>query len=212
MRFASWVFVLCAALAAAGVFLPSLELRVHDAAISKRTALSLYRIASDRETARRLLAIYRGSAKRRVGAQILHAVLPRIGGRTHAALEDARDAMAALDEVSNDDARNAGRALVGALAALIGLEVLAAALVFGELVRGFPRRGRHAWVLVLAVLAAVVAIALHVACRVVAWQANDEVGAAILALGPGAYLTPIAALGAVALAIALVGRRHAPPR
>jgi len=49
---------------------------------------------------------------------VLHSV--RAGrGRTRAGLDDARDAMATLDDVSDDDVRIADRA-VAALCALLG--------------------------------------------------------------------------------------------
>jgi hypothetical protein len=206
VRVASWVFVLCAALGAVGVFLPSIELRLGGSSVSKRTELSLYRIASDRELARRLLAMYRGSSKRRVGADLVRTVSPRVGGRIRATLADVRDAMDTLDEVSDHDAWTAGTVLVAALCALLGLEAIIAGLLVGELVRGSRRRGRYIAALIASVLAAAIALALHLACREAIWQANDEVSHAILSLGPGAYVVPGAAIAALILAIAIVRR------
>lgn len=209
MRVASWLFVLCVALGAVGVFLPSVELRPGGAAVSRRVDVSLYKLASDRALARRLLATYRASEKRRLGAKILHGVAPRVAGRARAALDDARDAMAALDDVSDDDVRIAGIALVAALCALLGLDAIMAALVFGELMRGSQRRGRQIVALVASLVVAVIGIALHLACREAVWQANDEVGRSALVLGPGAYVVPLAGVAAFALAVVLVARRRA---
>lgn len=208
MRVASWVFVLCAVLGSAGVFLPSIELQLRGSAVSRRTELSLYRIAADRKTARHLLAMYRSSSKRQLGAKLLHTVSPRVGGRVRAALDDARDAMDTLDDVSDDDARLAGIVLIAALGALLGLEAIAAALVFGELMRGSFRRGRHAAALIAAVLVTAIAVALHLACREIVWEANDEVSRTVLTLGPGAYVLPIAAIAGFFLAIVLVAKRR----
>ena len=209
MRVASWVLVLCAVLGCVGVFLPSIELQIQGSAVSKHTELSLYKIASDRQVARRLLTMYRGSSKRRLGARLLHDVAPRVGGRMRATLDDARDAMETLDGVSDDDARLAGIALVAALCALGGLEAILAALVFGELMRGSFRRSRHVAALIAAVLVTAIAVALHLACREAVWQANDEVSHTVLSLGPGAYVLPAAAIAGFFLAIVLVARRRA---
>ena len=211
MRVASWVFVVSAALVALGVFLPSLELRPGGAAISKRAELSLHAISRDRHLVRRLLAAYHGSARRQLGGKLVRGVVPRIAGRPRAALEDARDAMDTLDGLSDDDVKTAGTALTVTLWALIGLEAVLIALVFGELMRGTFRRSRAALALIGALLATAVAIALHLACREAAWQANDEVGRTIVTLGPGAYVLPIAAIAALVAAVVLVSHRRAPP-
>jgi hypothetical protein len=207
VRVASWVLVVCAAFAAIGVFLPSIELRVRGAVI-KRADLSLYKAASDREAVRALLAAYRGSQHRKTAADVVRKVSPRVTGRARAALDDARDAMETLDDVSDADARHAGIALIAALVALLGLEAIAAALVFVEMMSGRFRRGRHAAALIAALLAAAVGVALHLVCREAVWQANDEVGMSALRLAPGAYVIPIAAIGALITAIALVRRRR----
>ena len=210
MRVASWVFVLCAALGAVGVLLPSIELQVRGSVI-KRAELSLYKLASDRAMARRLLVAYRGSSHRRVGAQIVHAVSPRVGGRARATLDDVRGAMDTLDDVSDDDARLAGRMLVATLCALLGLEAIAAGLVFGELMRGSFRRGRHVAALLAALLVAAIAIALHLVCREAVWQANDELGRSALSLGSGAFVIPAAAIAGFLVAVVLVARRDRGP-
>jgi hypothetical protein len=222
VRAASWIFVLCAVLVGIGVFLPSLELPVDDRAVHKRTDLSLYKIASDRERARKLLAMYRASSKRRTGGHIARTLAPRVGGRARAALGDALDAMDTLDDVSDDDVRFAGIALIAALCVLLGLEALALVLVFGALMRAGPaprdpargrryRRGRMVAAMIAQVAVTAIAVALFVVCREVVWQANDEVGRTVLVLGPGAYVLPVAAVIGFVAAIVLVARRSAPP-
>jgi hypothetical protein len=211
VRVASWVFVLCAALAGAGVFLPAIELRLQGSAVSKRTTLSLYKIASDRQLARRFLVTYRHSAHRRIGAEIVRSVTPHMRGRTGAALAQARDAMDALDDVSDDDVRTAGIVLIAALCALIGLDAIMVGLVFGELIRGSYRRGRHVAALLASLAVTALAIALHVVCREAVWEANNEVSRTVLTLGPGAYVIPAAAVAAFFTAIVLVARRRGDP-
>jgi hypothetical protein len=208
VRVASWVFVLCTALGAIAVFLPSIELRLRGSAISKRTQLSLYTAGGERALVRRLLAGYHGSSKRHVGAKIMRTVSPRVGGRVRAALDDAHDAMDTLDEVTDDDVRTAGTLVTVTLWTLLGLDALMIAQVFTELMRGAYRRSRLIAALVLSVAVTAIAIAVHIVCREVVWQANDEVGGNALALRLGAYVIPIAAVAGLLTAIVLVARRR----
>ncbi|HEU4732790.1 MAG TPA: hypothetical protein VFT22_33070 [Kofleriaceae bacterium] len=207
MRVASWVFVLCAALGAASVFLPSVALVVGDVA-GARAQLSLYKASTDRAQVRRFIAAYHVSAQRQIGARILHKLTPRTSGRPRAALEDARDAMATLDEVSDDDVRTATTLFAVALWSLLGLDVASAILVFSELMRGRHRRGRLALALAGAVIGTAIAVAFHVACREAVGEANDELGRAALVLASGAYVLPAAALGSLVAAIVLVAKRR----
>lgn len=206
MRVASWAFVLCTALGAVAVFVPSIELR-GAGELSKHAQLSLHAASTDRELVRRLIAAYHRSSKRQLGAAVLHKVTPRASGRPRAALEDARDAMDTLDEVSDDDVRTAGTIFTIVLWTLLGLEAVMAGLVFTELMRGTFRSGRLIAALAASVVVAAITIALHLACREAVWQANDEVGHGALVLAAGAYVIPLAALAAVVAAIVLVARR-----
>jgi hypothetical protein len=211
VRLASWAFVLCAVLVAAAVFLPSLNLRVGGASVSKRTERSLHQVSSDRATIHRMLVAYHGSGQRKLGSKIVRAVTPRITGRPRAALEDARDAMDTLDGVADDDIKSAGTILTITLWALIGLEATLVLLVFGQLGRGSFRRGRMVLALLGSIVAAGVAIALHIVCREAVWQVNDEVGRTIVTLGPGIYVMPIAAIAALVAAVVLVAHRAPAP-
>jgi hypothetical protein len=212
VRVSSWVFVLCAVLGAASVFLPSIALPLGNAS-GRRSQLSLYKASTDRAQVTRFIAAYHAgaaSSKRQLGAQILHKLTPRTSGRSRAALEDARDAMATLDEVSDSDVRAATTVFAIALWSLLGLEAAIVVLVFSELMRGTFRRGRLPVALVAAVLVAAIAVALHVACREAVWEANDEVGRAALVLASGAYVLPAAALAALVAAIVLLAKRRRP--
>ena len=209
MRVASWVFVLAAMLGAVGAFLPSVELQLAGKSVSRRTQISLYTASRDRDVVRKLLATYHASSKRQLGADVIRQVSPHVGGRVRSALEDARDAMDTLDDTSDDDVRTAGTVFTASLAALLALDGLMILLVFPQLMRGSYRRGPLVAALVASVLAAAVAVALHLACRHAVWQANDEVGRTTLVLAAGAYVIPLAALVGLGAAIALAARRRA---
>ena len=211
MRVAGWAYVLCAALVAAAIFVPSLDLRVGGATVSKRAERSLHQVSGDRALIHRMLVAYHGSAKRKIGTKIVRAVTPRTSGRSRAALEDARDAMDTLDDVTDDDIKHAGTILTMTLWALIGLEAALALLVFTQLMRGTFQRWRLVLALMGALVVAAVAIALHLVLREAVWQVNDEVSRTILVLGPGAYALPLAAIAALVAAVVLVARRPAPP-
>jgi hypothetical protein len=207
VRVAGWAFVLCAALVAIGVFLPSIDVQLGGRAVTKRAQLSLYAASTDRELVRKLIASYHRSGKRQLGSELVRTVTPRASGRPRAALEDARDAMAALDGVSDDDARTAGTIFTVVLWTLLGLDAVMAGLVFGELMRGAYRRGRLIAALAASVVVAAIAVALHLACREAVWEANDEVGHTAVVLAAGAYAIPVAAVAGLVAAIVLVVRR-----
>lgn len=211
VRVASWAYVLCAVLVAVAIFLPCLDLRAAGGAVSKRTERSLHQISRDRALIHRMLVAYHGSAKRKVGTKIIHAVTPRASGRARAALEDARDAMDTLDDVTDDDIKHAGTVLTITLWAVIGLEAALILLVFPQLMRGTFRRSRFVLALLGALVVAAVAIALHLVLREAVWQVNDEISHTILVLGPGAYAMPLAAIAALIAAVILVARRPSPP-
>jgi hypothetical protein len=206
VRVAAWALVVCAALGALGVLVPSIELRVGRAVISRHTQVSLLGVSRDGDRVRGLLAAFQRARVREVGGQLLRHVAPRVGGRPGSVLADARDAVEALDGVRDDEVRTASLVLAVAVWVLIALETLVAGLVFGALMRGVFARRRFVAALISTLVAAAIAGALHVASQVVAWRANEEVGATVIALRPAAYLLPIAALCGLGLAIALVVR------
>jgi len=127
-------------------------------------------------------------------------------------LGDARDAMDTLDDVSEDDVRTAGTWFAVALGVLLALDAAIALVVFTQLMSGAYRRSRMVAALVGSVLVAAIAIALHALCRVAVWEANEEIGRSALALAPGAYVIPLAAIAALVTAVVLVASSGRAPR
>jgi hypothetical protein len=204
VRVASWVFVVCAVIAALSVFMPVLDVPVAGHVMSKRETLSLHGAATNRRLVRKLLAAYRHNRAARVGGVVLGKVTPHAGGRAKDYLEDAGDAMDTLSGISDEDAKQAGRGLVALTWIVIGLCTLMGALVFFDVVTGVYHRGRIIGALVVAVLIAAIAIAIRVGCGMVAFEANDELGAAAVELGVATIVMPAAAIGAVLSSIALL--------
>ena len=210
MRVASWVFIACAAVALICVFLPSIELSVHGIT-TRRATLSLYKVSTDRDLARALFGRYSRSSGRRVGEALTSALVPRMGSNK-AHLDDAQDAMSTLDEFSDADVKHAGWAITSAVWALIVLSIGMAALVLGELLRHEYRTRRAIYAALIAVVVAALAIGSHLGCREAVWQANDEIGRDLMSLAAGAYLLPLAGLGALAAIITanVLARRARP--
>jgi hypothetical protein len=202
MSLASWIFVVAAAVTALGVFLPVLEVPIAGHVMSKRETISLHGAASDRKLVRKLLAAYRRSEAMRLDHAI-GKVSPH-AGRVKDYLDDAGDAMDTLSGISDEDAKNAGRALLALTWLLIGLSVLMIALVFFDVVGGVYHRGRIIAALVLAVISAAIALGVRIGCGLVVFEANDEIGAAAVRLGSAALVMPIAAITALITAIVLL--------
>ena len=212
MRIASWIFIACAGLAAIGLFVPAIEARTAIAAhvggrLARRTTLTLHEAAADRDLARRLLAVYRASRGQHVGAQLLDAMEPLARGRIKDAVDDAHDAMSALGGISDDNARTIGTAVAAAIWLFLALQIAMAGLVFVQVVGGSYRRGRIVGALVLAIVGAAMAGAIFYGCEQVVLAVNDEIAYSIVELGPGAWMIPIAAVGALGCGIALL-RAH----
>ncbi len=202
---AAWLSIAFAVLSAIAVFLPGLEVEVGGVRLSRKTSLSLYKAAADRELARALLARYAHSAHREYGEKLADRLLEH--GGSHAKqlhVDDARDAMSTLDDVSDDDVKTAGRALVALTAVYLVLLAIPIGLLFGDTMRGSYSRRRAIAAVPLLAVASAVAIAVHVGWRAAVFEANDELGAQSFALGSGAWLMPLAAVAALAAAIALL--------
>lgn len=206
------MFIVCAVMTALSVFMPVLDVPVAGVVISKRETLSLHGAASNRRLVRRLLAAYRHNSATRVGSAVLGKVTPHAGGRAKDYLEDAGDAMDTLSGISDDEAKQAGRALVALTWIVIGLCALMAALVFFDVVSGVYHRGRIIGALVIAVLIAAIAIAIRVGCGMVAFEANDELGAAAVELGVATIVMPAAAIGALLSSVTLLALMLRSPR
>jgi hypothetical protein len=206
IRVTAWAFVVCAVLGAIGVILPSFELDIHGLRLGRKTSLSLYQAHRDRDFVRRALAAYRRYGRRQQLEDLTGAKLPpQLADRAH--LGDAHDAMTSLDAVSDDDVKSADRILAIAIWAFLALQAITAGLVFAGNVRGEHRRGALIGALALAVVVAAAAIAIHIACRQVVWEANDDLGYAAFGLALGAYVIPVASIGTVIAGIALLVQR-----
>lgn len=208
MRVVSWVFVLCTALGVVGVFLPSIEAQVGGRKVTSHTQVSLYKAGTQRELVRRLLAAYHASSQRKTGAEIVRTIAPKVQGRLRSALDDARDAMDTLDDTSDDDVRTVGTAVRITTWTLLGLDALLIVIVFTQLMRGVYWRGRLIAAFAISLLVTAISLGVHIVCREVVWQANDEVGRTVLGLAPGAYVLPIAAIGTLIAAIVLLIQRR----
>jgi hypothetical protein len=210
VRVASWIVVACAVLTAVAVFLPAIQLEVHGHAVT-RASLSLYKATTDRELARALFGKYRRSSGRRMGEAVTAMLVPRLG-QNKAHLDDAQDAMSALDSLDDADIRHAGIGLEIGVWALVVLAAAMAALVFAELMReGGPRTRRLAVACALAVIVAALAVGARIGCGEAVWEANDEVGYDVVGLATGARVLAFAACGAlVAIVAAVVLARRRP--
>ena len=210
MRVASWFLVLCTVLGGVAVFFPNIRLDVGGHILGKHSEISLYRISTDREMVRTMLAVYRHNRQRKLGDSLIHKVVPHLSdrlGKAKGSLEDVRDAMDTLDDLTDDDLKTAGTIYTAAFWGLLGLQAALILLVFPAMFRGAAGRGRRVVALIVALLVAVLAVGFHFGCREVVWEANDEFSHTILTLAPAAYLVPIAAVLALFASIALLTRR-----
>jgi hypothetical protein len=211
VRVAAWVFVACTLASVIGVFLPSFELEVHGVGFGRRTSLSLYQTSANREFLHKLVAGYHRGAKNRVGGAVLAALSPKRLGKVSSLASDARDAADTIDSISDDDARTIGRVLAATVWGFLLLHLVMGGLVFGDTIQDVYRRRRAIAALVLSLVVAALALAIHLAARRAVWEANDDLGKDLVELGAGAYLTPIAAVvGLAAIGFVVVQRhRHA---
>jgi hypothetical protein len=200
MALASWILIAAAVACALGVFLPVLEVAGH--VISKRETLSLHGAANNRALVRKLLATYRKSEALHVDHAI-GKVSPH-SGRAKEYLDDTTDAMDTLSGISDEDAVQAGRALVILTWIVIGIAAMAVALIFFDVVSGTFHRGRIIGAVLVTLILAALAIAIRIGCGLVAFEANDELGAELVRLGVAATLMPAAALVTFGSAVTLL--------
>src|SRR5262249_48755474 len=133
-------------------------------------------------------------------------------GRLKDHVSDAHDALTGLDDVSEDDVRTVDHIITATIAAFLLAQAALIALVGSDAIRGLYRKRRAIVALVIAVLAAAMAIAIHVACRMVRFEANDDIGYVTVALAGGAYLIPVGAVLALAAMIAFFVHKRGTPR
>jgi TRAP-type mannitol/chloroaromatic compound transport system permease large subunit len=209
VRLIAWLLVACAALAAIGVFVPCLEVHAGGFAV-RRASLSLYRASADRELAHALFVRYEHTGQRRSAEQLANLLLEHSATRAQKLhVDDARDAMTTLDSLDDRQVVIGERALVGVVWGMVALAVLAI-LVAGRIAVGAapPRARALVAAVAIALVLAALAVAVHIGCRLAAGEANDEVGADVLVLASGAWMMPLAALGAVVCASGLVVARR----
>ena len=199
-----WSAVACAMLAVIGLFAPSFELRVGGYRVGHHTSLSLYQAHQDRDVVRRLLVAYNHSDRRAAGARLTGEALDHASGRVKSRLGDAHDVLTGLDDVSDDDVREADHILTATILAFLLVNIALIALVGGDAIRGIYRKRRAYIAGAIALLGAVMALAIHIACREVRFEANDDLGRDAIALATGAYLIPFASLCALGAAIAFI--------
>ena len=191
LRVASWVFVACAALGAAGLFLPAIEVE----GFGSRGGQSLYKLGGDRELAKRLLGRYR--AHRAVGERVSDSALRHASKHAKQLhVDDARDAMSTLDDISDDDVAHGTLALKILVWTFVALEVGAIVLVAPGTQAPISRR-RAIGAVALASVIAIIAIAM----RWGAGYALEEIDLDQLALGPGPIVTAVAAVAALAASV-----------
>ena len=200
MRLASWLLIAAAVTCALGVFLPVLEVAGH--VVSKRETLSLHDAANNRRLVRKLLATYRKSE----ALHLDHAIgkVSPHAGRAKEYLEDTSDAMDTLNGISDEDAKQAGRALVILCWIVIGIAAMSVALIFFDVVSGTFHRGRIIGAVLVTLILAALAVAIRIGCGLVAFEANDEIGAEVVRLGIAATLMPVAAVVAFGSAVTLL--------
>lgn len=210
VRVVTILAIVCTCLSLASVFLPSGELTIRQPTATHRAARSLYELGRSSDQVRAFIDGFRASPAKRVGVKALDRLSPHLGGRVGGRVgsrlgeqaADVREAVAILDGLDDEELDTAGTVMATVLWSLIGLHVLLVVLLMGTDVG--TRRARVVGALVVAVLTAAMAIGVFVALDQLVDAANAEVGRAIFALRPGAYLLPAAALLSLAVMVAVV--------
>jgi len=200
VRIAAWVFVVCAVLSITAIFVPAVELHLSGGAVSRKTSLSLYQLSTSRDLVRSYLRAYKRAPGKKLGEGLASALMPRVGKGLRGHLDDVHDAMTTLDEVEDKDVVLVGRILTATVWTLLVLLAVMAGLTFADTMRGAFRRNRAIAGVALGVVTSALAIAALLAVREAVWQANDELGRELVATAFGAYMLPVAALGALAAA------------
>ena len=200
------LFVVCTLASVLGVWVPAVGLRV-PGPLAKRTSLSLFRATTDRDVVRKLVVAYNRSSSKRIGGAFVALLAPHAGGRAKEYVDDVHDAMDTIGGVSDADAKTLATALAIAVWTYLLLHLVMGVLVLRQTVNGTYRRGPIIAAMVVALVVAAAAIAIHLGFREAVWQANDELGHDPLVLAAGAYVIPVAAGGTLVAAIALLVAR-----
>jgi hypothetical protein len=202
VRAAVWAYLVCAFICVVGVFLPAGEMTIGPPAVAQHEALSLYQVSNSQDTVQSVLAKYRGSGSRKVGAAVLGKVAPHLKGRAASGASDVQDAMNALDSLKDDDVKAVGTITSVTMWTLIGLQVLTAIVLFG--VTAMTSRLRIVGALIAAAISAAIGVAILLVLQRVVAEANHEVELQMFSLRVGAYLIPIAACAGLAAVVAVL--------
>lgn len=202
MRAAVWAYLVCAFLCVVAVFLPAGELTIGAAPVAKHESLSLYDASNSQETVEEVLAKYRGSKGRQVGAAVLGKVAPHLKGKAASGASDITDAMDALDSLRDEDVKTVGTVATATMWTLLGLQVVAALLLFG--VATMSSRLRVVGALVATAASAAIGVAILLVLQRVVAEANRELELDLFSLRVGAYLIPLAACAGLAAVIAVL--------
>jgi len=202
VRAAVWVYIVCAFVCVVAAFLPAGQIAIGAAGMEKHEGVSLYQIANSQETVESVLAKYRGSKTRVVGAVVLGKVAPHLKGRAASGASDVQDAMDALDSLEDEDVKTVGKVASITMWTLLALQVLTAIVLFG--VTAMTSRFRIVGALALAALSAVIAVAILLVLQRVVAEANKEIELQMFSLRVGAYLIPVAACAGLASVIAIL--------
>lgn len=202
MRAAVWAYIVCAFVCVVAAFLPAGQISIGAAGMEQHEGVSLYQIANSQETVESVLAEYRGSTSRKVGAVVLGKVAPHLKGRAASGASDVQDAMNALDSLKDEDVKTVGTIASITMWTLLVLQVLTAIVLFG--ITAMTSRFRIVGALVAAALSAAIGVAILLVLQRVVAEANQELELQMFSLRVGAYLIPIAACAGLASVIAVL--------
>jgi hypothetical protein len=202
VRAAVWVYIVCAFICVVAVFLPAGEMTIGKGAVAKHENVSLFQVADSQGTVESVLAKYRGSKARKVGAAVLGHVAPHLKGKVAEGASDVQDAMDALDSLKDEDVKKVGTITTATMWTLLALQVLTAILLFG--LTTMTSRWRVVGALVATAVSAAIGIAILLVLQRVVAEANQEVELEMFALRVGAYLIPVAACAGLAAVIAVL--------
>jgi len=202
VRAAVWIYIVCAFVCVVGVFLPAGELTIGPPAVARHEAVSLYQVSNSQSTVQSVLAKYRGSKTRVVGAVVLGKVAPHLKGKVREGASDVQDAMDALDSLKDEDVKTVGTITSVTMWTLLALQVLTALVLFG--ITTMTSRWRIVGALVATALSAAIGVAILLVLQRVVAEANQEIELEMFSLRIGAYLIPIAACAGLAAVVAVL--------